>query len=202
MKSDNFAVELPQGYEQVYHLDARKTKTGIIFTLASFVIAAAIIVPAVVFGIDFNDFSVFETQGLVAWLVFMFSLIVYMVMHELTHGAAYKLLTGRKLTFGLSWSCAYCGVPDIYVNRKTALIALLSPFVLFSVIFTALTVWTFFVSQVWYFVCVCLLGVHVGGCCGDLFVTFLLLFKFKDKSLLMRDTGPEQSFYQLKEQNL
>lgn len=200
MKSDNFAVELPTEYEQVYYLNAKNTKTGIIFSVASFVIAVAIIVPAVVFGIDFG-ISPPETEVLIALGVMLVSFIAYMVLHELTHGAAYKLLTGRKLTFGLSWSCAYCGVPDIYVNRKTALIALLSPFVLFSAIFTALTVWTFFVSKVWYFVCVCLLGVHVGGCCGDLYVTFLLLFKLRSKSLLMRDTGPEQYFYQSVEVN-
>ncbi|MGN0817390.1 MAG: DUF3267 domain-containing protein [Candidatus Coproplasma sp.] len=194
MKSDNFAVELPQGYEQVYYLNARSTKTGVIFSIVSVLIVAAIVVPAVVFGIDFNT-SPPEIESLVSLGVLFVSSIVYMVLHELTHGAAYKLLTGRKLTFGLSWSCAYCGVPDIFVNRKTALIALLSPFVLFSVIFTALTVWTFWVSKVWYFVCVCLLGIHVGGCCGDLFVTILLLFKYRDKSLLMRDTGPEQFFY-------
>ena len=194
MKSDNFAVELPQGYEQVYYLNAKSTKTGVIFSIVSVLIAAAIIVPAVVFGIDFN-YNPPEIEILIALGVLLVSFIAYMVLHELTHGAAYKLLTGRKLTFGLSWSCAYCGVPDIFVNRKTALIALLSPFVLFSVIFTALTVWTFFVSKVWFFVCVCLLGVHVGGCCGDLFVTILLLFRYKDKSLLMRDTGPEQFFY-------
>ena len=38
-------------------------------------------------------------------------------------------------------------------------------------------------------------GLHLGGCSGDLYVTYLFLTKFKNKKVLMRDTGPEQFFY-------
>ena len=58
-------------------------------------------------------------------LVFFLMLVLYILLHELVHGAAYKLLTGRKLTFGLTLSVAYCGVPDIFVYRNAALAALL-----------------------------------------------------------------------------
>ncbi|MCQ2122483.1 MAG: DUF3267 domain-containing protein, partial [Fibrobacter sp.] len=61
-------------------------------------------------------------------------MLVYIVLHELVHGAVYKLLTGQKLTFGFKASVAYCGVPDIYVYRRTALAALLAPFVVFDIV--------------------------------------------------------------------
>ena len=118
-----------------------------------------------------------------------------MVLHELIHGAAYKKLTGEKLTFGMSWSCAFCGVPNIFTYKRCALISVLAPFVIFSLIFIPLTVALYFVDTHYYLLSALLLGLHLGGCCGDLYVSLLLLFKFKNKKLLMRDTGPEQFFY-------
>ena len=40
-----------------------------------------------------------------------------------------------------------------------------------------------------------LLGLHIGGCTGDLYDTYLYLFKFRSPDTLMRDTGPKQTFY-------
>ena len=39
------------------------------------------------------------------------------------------------------------------------------------------------------------LGLHIGGCSGDLYNTWLYLTKFKDPRTLTRDTGPVQTFY-------
>ena len=36
---------------------------------------------------------------------------------------------------------------------------------------------------------------HVGGCVGDLWVTYYLLFKYRDKKMIVNDTGPKQTFY-------
>jgi hypothetical protein len=36
---------------------------------------------------------------------------------------------------------------------------------------------------------------HLGGCVGDDYVTLLFLFKFKDKTTLVQDTGPKQTIY-------
>ena len=120
-------------------------------------------------------------------------MILYLVLHELTHGAAYKLLTGRRLTFGVSLTAAYCGVPDVYVYRKTALISLLAPFVVFDLVFVLLTL---LLPDPWYRLDAALmLALHVGGCSGDLYDTFLYLTKFRDPATLMRDTGPKQTFY-------
>ena len=39
-----------------------------------------------------------------------------------------------------------------------------------------------------------LFALHFGGCVGDLHATYLLLFKFKG-DILMKDTGPKQTYY-------
>ena len=117
------------------------------------------------------------------------------VLHELVHGIAYKTLTGEKLTFGISWSCAYCGVPNIYTYRKTAIISVMAPLVVFSVLFVIALAILYSISPLYYLAVAFVFGMHLGGCSGDIYVLYLLLTKFKNKKTLMRDTGPEQFFY-------
>ncbi len=184
----NFERELPEGYKETLVIDATNKKLGIIFNL----IAAAVTLAAVLIAyfVIKPDFTKFDLLHLFLFVVVMFG---YIVLHEIVHGIAYKALTGEKLKFGLTLSVAYCGVPDIYVYRKAALISLLAPFVTFTVIFGVLT----FVlpTSLDKFCFAFMLGMHVGGCCGDLYDTFLYLFKFKSPTVLMRDTGPKQTFY-------
>ncbi|MDE7265162.1 MAG: DUF3267 domain-containing protein [Clostridia bacterium] len=121
--------------------------------------------------------------------------IAYIILHEITHGVTYKILTGAKLRFGLRWNVAFCGVPEIYVYRKAAKIAVLMPFIVFTVIFAGFTAGMYFVSDTAFLGAALIFGLHLGGCAGDLHVTYLLDHKFKDGKTLMRDTGPEQFFY-------
>ena len=197
---NSFERELPEGYKQVKHINAKEMKLGLILNgiaLATILVVEAVaLIPIIVSAINGSfTLEIDPVSTLLALIVFVVAMIAYIVLHELVHGIAYKSLTGEKLTFGLSWSCAYCGVPNIYTYRKTALISLLSPFVVFSVIFVAMIVALYFVNPVYYLMSALLLGLHLGGCSGDIYVTLLFLFKFKDKRTLMRDTGPEQYFY-------
>ena len=202
MKQQNFERELPQGYRQVFYLNAKSVKVGVILNLVAIAVLAVIMMIAVVALALLADEYKLDTdpvRALIALWVFLLAMIAYIVLHELVHGIAYKSLTGEKLTFGLSWSCAFCGVPKVYTYRKTALIALVSPLIVFSVVLIALTVALYFVSPIYYLMSAFLFGLHLGGCCGDIYVTLLFLFKFKDKRTLMRDTGPEQFFYVIEE---
>ncbi len=203
MEKITFYKELPQGYEPVKTIDAGNKKMGIIMNLGALLLAA--VVGIVTFLLRFTAFpaamdvlredmagiqdNIWQTEGVI-WgtLGVMF---VYIVLHELTHGAAYKLLTKEKLTYGIKLTCAFCGVPNVYVTRKTALIALLSPFTVFNVVFLALTVFT----SGWLSLCALFLfAAHFGGCIGDLYDTCLLLFKYKG-DVLVNDNGPKQVFY-------
>ena len=103
-------------------------------------------------------------------LGFWIAIIAYLVLHELVHGAAYKFLTGQKLTFGITLSVAFCGVPEIYVYRRASLIAVLAPFVVFTLLGVVLLAvfpgaWTRFFLLIF-------LGLHIGGCSGDLYNTW------------------------------
>lgn len=186
----SFETELPEGYREAYAINAKKGSTMVLMNLICLVVTAAVI--AVVWLI-IKPTHFFEDYSFLQSIIFIAVLLLYIVLHELTHGVAYKLTTGRKLTFGFTLSVAYCGVPDIYVYRKTALIALLAPFFVFTPIF--LIPIFFFANAGDKLCCAVLLAIHIGGCVGDLYDTLLYLFRFRSPDTLMCDTGPKQIFY-------
>ena len=196
MKRKNHEITLPDGYSEVYHINALDTKTGLIFNLIALLVLGIVMLVALLpFFLGAREFVFDPLIYFICCSVFLVAMILYMVLHELVHGAAYKALTGEKLTYGFSATVAYCGVPNVYVYRKASLIALLAPFVVFTILFGVATVICAFVNSGAYIVCALLLVSHLAGCVGDLFVTFLFLTRFKSEDTLMRDTGPKQTFY-------
>ena len=192
MEHQTFERAIPEGYREVYHIDAANKKTGLLLTLGSLLIAACLIF---FFFLSIDSLSI-DLRNLMKYnLVFLVVMLAYVILHELTHGAVYKTLTKEKLRFGITWSAAFCGVPDIYTYRDTALKSLGAPLVLFSVILIPLLIWLYRVDAGWYLVAGLIFSLHISGCIGDLYMTALLLTKFKDPATLMRDTGPEQWIY-------
>ena len=186
-----FESELPEGYKAVYEVDAKNGKTVVLLNIAAFAVAAICIF---ISYLIIRPAEFFDNYSFVRAVIFISAMLLYIVLHELVHGAAYKILTKQKLTFGLTLSVAYCGVPDIYVYRRAALIALLAPFVLFIPVFLLPAI---FLPDAWdRFYCLILFSLHLSGCSGDIYDAFLYLFRFKDETVLMRDTGPKQTFYE------
>jgi len=192
MEHKTFEKTVPEGYTLTYHIDASNKKTGLLLTLGSLVIAAAVLF--VIFG-NVSLISLNIDKMISYDLVLLGSLLIYIVLHELTHGAVYKVLTHEKLKFGITWSAAFCGVPEIFTYRSTAIRSLIAPFTLFSLILIPLTVWLHSIDTGWYLVSGILLALHLSGCIGDLYMLMLFLTKYKDQDTLMRDTGPEQWIY-------
>lgn len=186
----NYETELPDGYTEAYVIDAVNAKTALHINIASLIVAAVLIIVSALI-IKPHDF--FGEYSLARNFILIAAVFVYIVLHELAHGAAYKIQTRCKLRFGFNLSVAYCGTPDIYVYRRCALIALLTPFVMFIPVFL---IPAFVFSNAWdRFYAMLLFSLHVSGCIGDLFDTFLYLFRFTSPDVLMRDTGPKQTFY-------
>ena len=183
--------DLPAGYREAMTIDAKSDKKLIVkMTLASLAVLVVFLALAVLWQ---GKKMLAEPMPLHLALGFWIALIAYLVLHELVHGAAYKMLTGQKLTFGLTLSVAFCGVPEIYVYRKASLIAVLAPFVVFNIVGVVLLAvlpgaWARFFTLIF-------LGLHIGGCAGDLYNTWLYLTRFQDPRTLTNDTGPVQTFY-------
>ncbi len=186
----NYETELPAGYAPVKTVDAKSKKFTVLMNLAALGTTAAVIAAA---ALLLRPGNFFENYDPVKYFLVLGAMLVYVVLHELAHGAAYKLLTHQKLTFGFSATVAFCGVPHVYVYRRAALISLLTPFVVFGVVFGAAVAllrdpWDKMYAAV-------LLAAHLGGCAGDLYDSLLYAFRFRDPAVLMNDTGPKQTFY-------
>lgn len=195
---ENYYKTLPEGYREVKVVDAKEKKTSVLFIVFSFVLTAIPLMPVLLTAggglrtlVEQNG----RAQSMIAVVVFLASLVLYLVLHELVHGAVYKALTHQKLTFGFTLTVAFCGVPDVYTSRKTALLSLLAPFVTFSILLIPLTLWFYSFNRLYYLLSGILFSVHFGGCVGDLYMTYLLLFKYKDPRTLMNDTGPKQTIF-------
>ena len=200
MKAEKtFEKELPDGYCEVFHFNAKSIKVGVIFNLIALVVLIAVMAAGrwiyVATGAPEPRISLDGIELAVAMLGFVAVMVLYIVLHELVHGFCYKRMTGERLTFGLSWSCAFCGVPNIYTYRKTAIVAASAPLVLFTVLLLPVCATLMLVHPYLYVLGLFLFGLHLGGCSGDCYLVGLLLFRYKDSDTLVRDTGPEQSIY-------
>lgn len=192
----NFYKELPEGYELIKVVDAKTKSFSRFMNIGSLILtiivcALTMIIKKVKF--PFTDDIPYLLMSVAIFIILLFGSII---THELLHGLAYKVLTKEKLTFGFNMTVAFCGVPNIYVSKKTALISLLAPFVIINSLYI---ISLFFLPNtiLGIYIILCF-GIHFGGCIGDLYDTYLLLFKLRGK-VLMNDTGPKQSFYVLKE---
>lgn len=194
-KSDNFEKTLPKGYVLVKHVNAANSgKQTLVYSLLAFVPLIIILPLLILIAYFTGDITQFENVG-AAVIAGCAVFIVYIILHELTHGVTYKCFTGQKLKFGLTLTVAFCGVPDVYVRKKASIAALIMPFAVFSVIFLSLTVGLWFVSPLYGIVAGAVFACHLGGCVGDLHWTLMYLTKYKNCNTLMRDTGPEQWLY-------
>ncbi|MBQ7670320.1 MAG: DUF3267 domain-containing protein [Clostridia bacterium] len=185
-----FEEVLPENYEAAKTVDASNKKTGLALNAAALaVMAAGILLSSLI--IRPQDF--FHKIDGIVMLIFCGVMIAYLVLHELVHGIVYKILTKKKLKFGIVPNAAFCGVPDIYVYRNTALLSLAAPLAVFSAVFIAAAL--IFENEWYKFLSAAALSVHLGGCAGDIYDIVLYLTKFRDPATLMRDTGPKQTFY-------
>lgn len=193
----NYEKELPNGYIAVKTVDAKSDKKTVGFlTLLSFITAVpAFIIPMALFALRAEKPVIKYSQMTIAYVSLLFGMIAYIILHEIVHGIAYKSRTGEKLTFGMTLTCAYCGVPNIYTYRKTSLIAVSAPLIVFSVLFVIAMVVTYFVAPIAYLVLAAIFTVHISGCAGDMYVIYLLTKKYKDDTVLMNDTGPKMTIY-------
>ena len=194
MKS--YVKELPCDYREAFHINAKNKTTGIKFNLAAFIILGIVMGVGCLFLIGQDkSYSLNLVEIMLLYGAFIIAMIMYIILHELVHGIAYKLMTRKKLTFGIGWSCAFCGVPDIYVYRRVAIIALIAPLITFTVLLLPLTILLYFVHPVYYIASLYILGMHLGGCVGDGYMTYLFIFRYKKPDTLIRDKGPEQYIY-------
>ena len=188
---NKYYLELPENYKLDKTIDMKKMSTNIFLNVLNIlfvIISLLILIP-----LKFKEIKIDNLIELsIVMFIALIGFIIYIVLHELTHGLFYKIFTKQKLTFGVSLTYAYCGVPNIYVRKKETIIACLSPLIIFSIIFLTLI---FILTPNYINLSIIILfSFDFGGCSVDIYLSLILLTKY-DKDTYIKDTGPTQYIY-------
>lgn len=187
------AIEvLPEGYTEIYAIDLqRDKKTALLVNVLAIAIAAVLVVPmcfivpiATLF--DMENGMVAYGMRFIGLLVFT---VVYMVLHELVHGAAMKLCGTAKVKYGFTGMYAFAGSTDYYDKRSYLFIAL-APVVLWGVVIALINP---FVPVEWFWVVYLVQVMNLSGAAGDLFVT--VTFSRMPRDILVKDHGVGMTVY-------
>lgn len=183
---------LPQGYREILSVDLQKNKklmllvNGIAIVLAGLMLAVGIrLVPvSTLFDMSAGMGAYFARFG-----VLLVSLVLYMVLHELTHAAAMKLCGTKKVRFGFTGMYAFAGSDDYYPKLPYIAIAL-APIVLLGIIIAVVNA---LVPESWFWVVYIVQITNISGAGGDLYVT--LRFAALPGDILVRDYGVGMHIY-------
>ena len=110
-------------------------------------------------------------------------MVLYMVLHELVHGAAMKICGTKKVRYGFTGAYAFAGSDDYYDKSAYIFIAL-APVVLWGAVIAVVNP---FVPESWFWVVYMIQIINLSGAAGDLFVT--VRFSLLPKDILVKDYG-------------
>lgn len=189
----NLAKTLPENYTEICSVDLKENKKlsfGLNFI--ALIIMVAMFLPVHIFHIP--TIETFNTsQGLTVyflkWGGLMLAYILYIILHELTHGITMKYFGTEKVKYGFTGIYAYAGSDDYYAKKPYIIIAL-APVVVWGII---LTILCFLVppSLFWIFYCV-QIG-NISGATGDFYVTYK--FSKLPDDILVKDYGYGMKVY-------
>lgn len=183
---------LPQGYKEILSIDLQKNKklmllvNGIAIVLAvpMFVLGARLVPVSALFDMSGGMGAYFARFG-----VLVGAIVVYMVLHELTHALIMKLCGTKKIRFGFTGMYAFAGSDDYYPKLPYICIAL-APIVLLGIVVAAINA---LVPEEWFWVVYFVQITNVSGAGGDLYVT--ARFASLPKDILVRDYGVGMRVY-------
>ena len=181
------AVEtLPEGYSEFYSIDLQKNKKmSLLVNLLAVVIAIVLLVP-MLFLVPISSLFVMDNgfgSYMIRFVALIVLTIVYMVLHELTHGIAMKICGTKKVKYGFTGLYAFAG-SNYYYNKKAYIFIALAPVVLWGFVIAIINP---FVPIEWFWVVYIIQIINLSGAAGDLFVT-VKFFGFP-KDILIRDYG-------------
>ena len=158
-------------------------------------ISLILVVVMLIAGYFIDKFSIVSElyEQLIALAVVIVGFILYIILHEATHGVVMRLSVKAKLNFGFKGWAAYAGSTG-YFDKKHYIAVALAPLVLWGIVFGVLNI--FFNSGMWFWVIWVLQIGNVSGAAGDLFCTYKMFTYPKD--ILVRDSGTDMSIFRRK----
>lgn len=183
-------TQLPKGYTAIFDLDLQKDKKlalllngfAILIVAVMTMIGALLIPMPTLFIID-------GTITVLRPLILLFSLIIYVVLHELIHGICMKHFSGIPAQYGFTCLYAYAG-SKAYFNKKSYTIIALAPVIILGIILLSLH---FLLDTSWFWVIYLIQVNNISGAAGDFYVTYRFA-KFP-ADILVQDSGVSMTVY-------
>lgn len=183
---------LPDHYKEIDSVNLQKDKKKALLVNGFSLLIAVVMIILMHFYMPIT--MLFDMQqGLGAYLirfvVFMISIVLYMVLHELVHGIAMKICGTKKVKYGFTGLYAFAGSDDYY-DKQSYIIIALAPVVVFGII---LAITNLFVSPEWFWVVYFIQIINISGAAGDAYIT--IKFSKLPKGILIKDSGVEMKVY-------
>lgn len=181
----NNTNQLPINYELKDSYDLKQTKLNLIIQTIFIIIAAIFMSSVFIFNIEFNS----EYHGLLIAGFTMTLVLIYMTLHELTHGIFISLLSKTKSTYKFRFPFLTTGT-HAYFNKKSFIIICLAPSILWGIV---IGVSIKFTPNNLLLSLYILLGLNFAGSAGDYLQVFLISRTSIDS--LIQDDGKVTSIY-------
>jgi hypothetical protein len=187
---------LPDGYRQTAEINLAKSK-GLAILLN--VVAVILFILVLLLLGSFLGWARPEPAasassarvGLLDVLIFLASIFLVLLLHELIHGLFFWIFTRSRPVFALRPLYAYAAAPDWFIPARQYWIVGLAPLVCIGAAGLLLLLAT---PAVWIPMLAFLVALNTAGCTGDLFLVAQLLRL--SRGGLVRDTGDRVSFFE------
>ncbi len=185
--------ELPENYVKIEELNLQSNKKLAlkINGLSTLLMVIMFIGMNLIYPFaDFIGKNIEEPRKLmVQFLVLLPAYIVYIILHELTHGVTMKHYGAKKVRYGFTGLYAFAGSLEDYFDKYAFARIGLAPLTVFGLLFLLLQ----FLIPSWFWTIWFLQIANVSGAAGDLYVYFHLR-KLPD-SIKIRDSGVDMIIY-------
>lgn len=182
---------LPQGYTLYGSIDLVHNKKQFwIVNGLSLVLSVAVLLLMSLCGPSLFDAESEGSLGdtLIRLGTALAGLLVYIILHELTHGAVMKAC-GASVHYGFKLAYAYAG-SEYYFTRSAYIAIALAPAVLWGIIFTVLLIC---LPEGWFWVVGLWQMMNIAGAAGDFYCTYRILRTPRDT--LTHDNGTAMEFF-------
>ena len=184
--------QLPWEYDQIAVIDLQKNKKE---ALAVNILSSVIAIVMYLIRDRIEPFLIWlgkaamEDRLIAGGIALIVCTVLYVILHEFTHGLAMKCFKGKEVRYGFTGMYAYAGSSRDYFPKGKYICIALAPVVIWGIIFAVLQA----LLPQWSWVIWFLQIMNVGGAAGDLYVVYRV--SGMPDTILVMDTGVNMTVY-------
>lgn len=179
---------LPSNYKYLESIDLKNNqRVNNLIQIVFLAIALLMVGFAIIFKLPIKN----DLGTVIKILITVLSCVVYMILHELTHGVFIRLFSHKRANYYFRFPYLATGSSS-YFNKKSFIIITLSPVIIWGIILGLLLV---LLPQYLFLTIYVVIGINFAGASGDYFQVYR--FANLDKTALIQDDGKETKIFVL-----